>query len=455
MMLPKYNTFGGGPKRFFAVAAGLAAVVGSLLIPVAILSPAARASGNWQEVVVAEWGGHLRGGFRVRSVDERTVLGSVRDGAFVDLETDFRLKNNTHFGDIYSFEGHYEAVLSGGDTRETASILAASSGGSLPNPLLVPPNISDNSSLLNLSGVIDAGSAYIAYHRIDRLAVAARPDWGSAVLGRQALTWGNGLIFNPMDLFNPFRPTDMERDYKIGEDMALLQISNEVVDDIQMVYVPRRDLLTGEVSRDASTLAAKLHQTLVSMDIDLMAAFNYGDFVSGVGASGALGGAGWRFDATWTQPGENRSGTGFFECVANTDYAWNWQAKNIYGLLEFYYNSSGKTDYAEAFSDSETLNRLVRGERFTLGKYYLAGRLQVEVHPLVNLYLAVINNLADPSGTVQPRLEWSLKQNVQVVFSGTAYYGGTGTEYVGFYIPQYNVWSIPAGNAYCRVSLFF
>ena len=40
------------------------------------------------------------------------------------------------------------------------------------------------------------------------------PRWGVVCVGRQAVTWGNGLIFNPMDLFNPFSPVDIERDYK-------------------------------------------------------------------------------------------------------------------------------------------------------------------------------------------------------------------------------------------------
>ena len=58
------------------------------------------------------------------------------------------------------------------------------------------------------------------YHRLDRLSVTFQPYWGTLQIGRQALTWGNGFLFNPMDLFNPFSPTQIDREYKPGDDMV-------------------------------------------------------------------------------------------------------------------------------------------------------------------------------------------------------------------------------------------
>jgi hypothetical protein len=54
------------------------------------------------------------------------------------------------------------------------------------------------------------------FHPAYRLALGIQPNWGLIRIGHQAVTWGNGLLFNPMDLFNPFSPSDIERDYKIG-----------------------------------------------------------------------------------------------------------------------------------------------------------------------------------------------------------------------------------------------
>lgn len=448
MSIPAY-------KRLTLVGRNLS-VAGFILLLMSNLGMrSAQAVEELRDTITTEWGGHLRAGGRVSSVDDRSIYGPLGAGTYLDGETDFRLKNKTWAGEIYSFEWHYEAVLRGGDTLEKNRALKASGDSPAANELIFPAFISDETSFFNLSGVIDEGENTIAYHRLDRLVLAAQPAWGTAAIGRQALTWGNGLVFNPMDLFNPFRPTDMERDYKIGADMALLQVQGEKIDDIQMVYVPRRNPRTGAVSGEQSSLAGKLHHAFESFEVDLMAGLHYNDTVAGFGATRTVGGAVWRFDLTWTRLNDREADNDFFTGVTNLDYAWTWGGKNVYGLLEYYYNGLGKSDYEDAFSDPDMLARLGRGELFTLGRNYLAGQLQYEIHPLVILSLAVINNLADPSGTVQPRIEWSAAQNVQVVFNGTAYYGREGTEYGGFYVPQYGVWQMPVDSVYGRVSLFF
>jgi len=57
------------------------------------------------------------------------------------------------------------------------------------------------------------------------------------------------------------------------------------------------------------------------------------------------------------------------------------------------------------------------------------------LHALVKLSLTVINNMHDPSGTLQPSAVISTTQNSEVRVGGTAYYGGNGTEFGGFQIP--------------------
>jgi len=432
-----------------------AAAVFSLFLSFGPCLKTIQASEKLKDTLSTEWGGHLRAGGMASYVDDRSLYGSVGAGTYLDGETDFRLKNKTWAGEIYSFEWHYEAVLRGGDTLGKNNALKAAGGSAAGNALIAPVFISDQTSFFNLSGVIAEGDDYIAYHRLDRLVLAAQPAWGTVAVGRQALTWGNGLVFNPMDLFNPFRPTDMERDYKIGTDMALLQVQGLKIDDTQMVYVPRRNPETGDVSGEYSSAAGKLHHTLGAFDVDLMVGLHYADTVAGFGATRTVGGAVWRFDLTWTRLDDQETDSDFLTCVTNLDYAWTWGGKNVYGLLEYYHNGLGKSDYAAAFSDPDMLERLARGELFTLGRDYLAGQLQYEIHPLMILSLAVINNLADPSGTVQPRMEWNAAQNVQVVLSGTTHYGREGTEYGGFYVPQYGFWHIPVDRVYGRVSLFF
>jgi hypothetical protein len=108
-----------------------------------------------------------------------------------------------------------------------------------------------------------------------------KPSWGSVRIGRQAITWGNGLIFNPMDLFNPFPPADIQRDYKVGDDMALAQVALPYSADLQLLYVVRRDPDTNNVEADRNSLAGLLHFSAGTTEFDVMATRHFDDYVVG------------------------------------------------------------------------------------------------------------------------------------------------------------------------------
>jgi hypothetical protein len=177
--------------------------------------------------------------------------------------------------------------------------------------------------------------------------------------------------------------------------------------------------------------------------------------VVGFGSTGYLKSAAWRLDGTWTFLNDKRGKEGYFSLVANIDYSWVWWGKNFYGFLEFFYNGLGKNDYADAFSDPNIAERLGRGELFTLGRAYLSGHIRVELHPLFNIYLTVINNVADPSGIIQPRAVWDIFEDVQITCGGNMYYGRKGTEYGGFKIPGTNLTNKAPDSAFIWMTYFY
>ena len=401
----------------------------------------------------SEWGGHVRGRGGVSWPDRESIYDSVQPGPYYDGSGELRLKNTVFLGDWGHFETHYETVLSGGDTRRAELSLARL----YPTVGLMdfggPPD--DRLRLMNLTGIIDENDDYVLYHRLDRLSLTVRPKWGTVRVGRQVLTWGNGLVFNPMDLFNPFAPTDVERDYKVGDDMVTVQFPLKTTADLQFLYVPRRDPVTHDVTWDASSVAGKWHFAMDTTEFDLMGSKHYEDFVAGLGSTRYLGDAACRMDVIWTFLNEENSQDGFFSLVANIDYSWVWLGKNIYGLMEFYFNDLGTDAYEEAYANPDIARRLQRGEMYTLGRTYLAGEVQVELHPLFSAYLTVINNLSDPSGIVQPRAVWNTSQDVQITFGGNIFYGRTGTEYGGFSIPSTTLFNQPPNSVFLWLTYFF
>lgn len=402
-----------------------------------------------------EWGGHVKMQGRLSDVDDRSIFKYVETGYFADGACDFRLINKVFLGNSVTIEAHYEAVLSGGDTRRRTNALMQTFSAEPQWILAFGSAINDEHRLMDLTKTIEEDDDYIFYHRLDRLLLTTQHEWGTVYLGRQALTWGNGMLFNPMDLFNPFSPTDVDRDYKIGDDIARALFFTESIGEFQMLYVPRRDLTDGDVSWDESSVAGKLHRTFGSYEFDLMAAKHYTDYVFGLGSSGYAGEAAWRLDVTWTSLDDHQDKNGFFSMDANLDYSWTWMGKNMYGFVEFFYNGLGEDRYMEAVTDPAVLERLRRGELFTLGRAYLSGLIQLESHPLANIFLTLINNLEDPSGIIQPKIVWDVKQNLQLNAGGTFYYGETGTEYGGFYIKNFDCYLVPSDSVYCILTYFF
>lgn len=403
-----------------------------------------------------QWGGHLRAIGTVSWIENESLFATHDSGPYWDGQGELRLKNELFMGKRLRLETHYELVDQTGDTLEARNGLDLSSTTGIME-LLVGQEVNDDRRLMNLTRILDEGDRHVAYHRLDRLNLTYSDSWGTLRLGRQALTWGNGLIFNPMDLFNPFAPTTVLRDYKAGDDMAHLQIPLGA-GEAQFLYLPRRDRQTGDVADDQTSYASKWHFPVAGMEIDFMAARHFSDHLIGAGATGYLGGAAWRFDSLYTFLDKDDEHVGFWQIVANMDYAWGWFGKNIYGLIEYYYNGLGYTDdYPKALADSALLDRLSRGELFTLGRHYLAGQFQIELHPLLQSHWSVIVNLADSSSIFQPQLIWDVAPNWQLIAGATFYSGSDDTEYGGFdaSVGLLSFEVAPSDNVFLWLSYYF
>jgi len=412
-------------------------------------------SKSWYENIESQWGGQLKIRGSVSWLDDDSIYYLIDSGPLYDGSADFRLKNKTYLNNWIYSTIHYEAVLYGGDTMHTKKKLEELFPNLFEDSLMLGGGINDDRRFFDLTKIIDEDDSHILYHRLDRFSLTFQPDWGTIRIGRQALTWGNGLVFNPMDLFNPFSPTDIERDYKVGDDMLTTQFTIEKIGGIQLLYVPRRNPADHNVKWSNSSLAGKFHFATGTTEFDIMAAHHYEDFITGIGSSGYFMDAAWRLDATWTFLNEDTDRNGFLSLVANIDYSWVWWKKNFYGFMEFYFNGIGNENYSEAISDSAITERLTRGDLFVLRKKYLSTGIQIELHPLFNTYLTVISNLADPSGILQPRVVWDLTEEIQCTLGGNIYYGSSETEFGGFNIPGTNYSYKVLDNAYLWLTYFF
>ncbi len=386
--------------------------------------------------------------------EDGTIQREVFDDPWMDASALLRLKAKVVLSDLASVNLHYLASGITGDTWRSISQINSLLTGSGRETRFQYTGCGDPTALMDLSSVISQGEDYRFCHSLDRLAVEFSPSWGTLILGRQAATWGNGMIFNPMDLFNPFAPSDIDRDYKKGDDMAYFRTRAGDTGEIQVLYVPRRDATTGDVTWNNSSLGAKLHLFSETTEFDIMGACHRQDLVVGAGSTGYLGNAAWRIDAVYTVSGGNKDDN-FLSLVANLDTSWTWLGKNVYGLLEYYYCGLGSDDYSRVFTDPDIYERLEAGDIHTLGKHYLSGSLTLELHPLLNAVITLINNLQDPSGLIQPRLVWSAASSLEITAGASLCYGGMDTEFGSIQIPDTDYTIHPGNAVFLWVTRFF
>jgi len=409
----------------------------------------------WYHQIESLWGGHLKTRGSVSYPDEESFFRALDTNPLYDASIDFRLQNILIFSSRLSFETAYEVILFGGDTWQVTNELAERYPD-LFNDILIPlASLNDDRRLMDLTQTIIEDDRYVLYHRLDRFFLTFRPKWGVIRAGRQAITWGNGFLFNPMDLFNPFAPTNIERDYKVGEDMLVTQFFIDKIGDFEFLYVPRRDPMNHNVEWDQSSLAGKLHFFSGTSEFDIMVSKHYEDEVIGLGSRGYLGNTAWRLDATWTFLNGDSDTDDFLSLVANMDYSWVWWQKNLYGFIEFYYNGLGNDQLSEAYRELAIIERFARGEMFIFGRTYMSAEIQVELHPLFRMYLTAIQNLSDASGTLQPRAIWDVTANTRFTFGAFITYGEHGSEFGGFRIPQTDFIHKSSNSAFAWFTWYF
>ena len=291
----------------------------------------------------------------------------------------------------FKFETNYEFISLHSDSANLSFI----------NP--------DNNRLFNLTGALTDSTGKLTYHRLDRLLMTYRADSLITTFGRQAVTWGNGFVYNVMDIFNPFSPTAMDTEYKSGDDMLYIQTLNDSGDDWQFIVLPRRDT-NGDIIDTESSLAIKYHTNKASTDIDLLLSQHYDSSVLGVGLSHAIAESMWRFDITNTNTSDNKNITSL---STNLDYSWVGFGKNMYGFIEYYHNGFGIDRNTDVLIPNSNLAvRLQRGELFALYKSYLAIGVRTELHALVNLSTTLIHNISIDHSLFNLLLSYDIKQNL-------------------------------------------
>ena len=370
-----------------------------------------------------EYGGHTKLNLQAATYPDDSLLKDLLGSDSSALQGDLRV--NLEWRDSgWSADAAYQLIAIESDR-------IGLTGGLPATPLPVTGLINDDRRFLDLTKVIHESGDTAVLHRLDRAWFGYASDTTVVRIGRQALSWGNGFFYAPMDLVNPFDPATIDTEYKAGDDMLYTQFLRGNGDDFQGAIVARRDPLTGDVESDQVTVALKYHGFGATREYDVLVADSYGDAVIGIGIGQAIGGAQWSTDLVVTDTDADV----YAQLVTNLSYSWTLADRNMTGLLEYHFNGFGQSNRRYAPADLATnpdlLARLARGQSFTLGRHYAAASVTVEMTPLWNVSPVLLANLEDPSALLQLTSSYSLSDNMTLLGNINIPIGPSGSEFGG------------------------
>jgi hypothetical protein len=381
-------------------------------------------------VLLAAQASALEADFRLKwfttgsALPKHDVQRQVAGTPAYDHTVDLRMMFKHDFGPVRLLVDHSTVLLSG-DGVEL---------GRDPSSAVDQTVTNDARRWVDLTWDIEDGSRHQSFHRLDRLALQWQPgDW-SITLGRQAVSWGGGIVFQPLDLFSPFSPTVVDRDYKAGDDLLLIDRLLSNGQDLQLLHVVRRDL-QGHVTDEVSSTAFKWHGYAGAFEFELVGAQHYSERVFGGSLRMPLGQALLRTDVVATEYESVIDGDREWQVsgVLNVDVTFMLGGRNVYVFGEYFHNDWGVDELPASIVElpAPLQVRLERGELFNLMKDYVAVGGSIEWHPLVNHTVTVISNLHDSSHLLQMEVAFDPSDHQSLQFGWLEPLGRAGDEFGG------------------------
>ena len=312
---------------------------------------------------------------------------------------------------------------------EVQSLLSYTQGGNVgfAAALAGPPTAP--ASFFDLSSVISSDNNHSFTHTVDRLSVGYASQNIVLKVGRQAVTWGTGMVFHPSDIIAPFAPDAVDTAYKPGVDMIYAQYLFDNGNDMEAVFVPRRAVAGGPMEWDQSTLALRTTLLLGDFDGTVMLAQDHGDTLLNFSLSGPVGDAAWSAEVGQWFLADGSSATNY---LANFTNSGTLGEMNITYFAEYFHNGFG-VDSSTPLDElpASLATRLSTGQLFNVGQDFLALGGMLSVTAGVTVTPSVITSLNDGSSFASVQVAISASDNLDISLGASQGFGANGTEFGG------------------------
>jgi len=257
------------------------------------------------------------------------------------------------------------------------------------------------------------GDRFLYRHEIDRAFVTYHGDWGDVTAGRQAIGLGRGVLFSAVDVFSPFTPTEVDREWRRGVDAVRAEYRLTDTSSAEVLGV------FGE-SWDDSAVLGRIRGYLGEFDGEFIVGKRARDaMVAGV-MSGVVGEAEVHAELAFYDVPED----GLYASTFGNDHlvtkavlgsSYTFDVGNGLTLIgEYHYNGFGVEDSdnaAKLLANPNFQKRLLRGDMQSFGRHEAAAQLSYPVNETWTGGLLLLQNVVDGSGLVSPSARWDFSQS--------------------------------------------
>jgi hypothetical protein len=255
-------------------------------------------------------------------------------------------------------------------------------------------------------------------HEIDRANAQVHLRRADLTIGRQAIGWGRGVMFTSVDLFAPFSPLEMDREWRSGVDAVRADIKLTDRSSIDLVGAFGDTL-------DRSAFAARARGYAGTIDLELAGGRRGQDLFGGVTSSAAVGDAEVHGEAAvFRVP----SGTGHdvvWKAVVGGSYRFPIGA-GILAYAEYHYSGFGAAhpeDILTLLTTPSFVGRFIRGDMQILSRHAVGATGSYEASPEMTYSGQWLHNPGDQSGIVAPAITYTFNDAVSVLGAVYVPYG--------------------------------
>ena len=271
---------------------------------------------------------------------------------------------------------------------------------------------------LNLTKSWSRDSSYVLYTNLDRANLEFSKGKFNVRVGRQRINWGINLVWNPNDIFNTFNFYDFDYVERPGCDAVRVQYYSGATSSFEGGFKMDAD------NKITSAIMYKFNRW--NYDFQMMGGVMEDDIVLGGGWSGSIKDAGFSGEGSWFRDRNNFADTtGVFIFSASANYTFK---NSLFVHGSFLYNSAGTTGNAGWGSALIILGNL-SPKTLTLARYSLFAQASIPITPLIKADLSSIINPNDGSFFIGPSFDFSLSDNITLLFMSQLFSGNPGTEF--------------------------